>query len=102
MIRSHPLEVAGVIKTGEGIVRPAMRCHRIGQLTGLQVCSFLEHEMLKKMRDPGLSWWFIGRSNFVPDHMHNHRRAVVLNHHDLHAIAQHEVCGFALGQSLHW
>src|SRR5215475_5298066 len=50
----------------------------------------LEHQMLEEMREPGLARRLVGGADLVPDHLGHHRRAVILDHHDLQAVRQRE------------
>jgi hypothetical protein len=46
--------------------------------------------MLKEVRNARRPARFIGRANAIPDHVRDHRRAAIGNHHDLQAIPQCE------------
>ena len=45
------------------------------------------------MGDAGQAWRLIDRTNPVPDHMRDDRRAVIGYHHDLHAIVERKSFG---------
>jgi hypothetical protein len=53
----------------------------------------LEHEVLEEVRQAGLAWRFVGRSHPVPKHVRDHRRSMVGDQDDLHAIRELEHVG---------
>ena len=53
----------------------------------------LEHQMLEEMREAGFAGRLVGRADLVPDHLRDHGRAVVGDHHDLQAVAEREAGG---------
>ena len=57
----------------------------------------LEQQMLQEVCDAGTAHRFIRRPEPVPDHVDHDRRAVVGDHHDLHAIVETE--GFGIEES---
>jgi hypothetical protein len=51
----------------------------------------LEHQVFQEMGDARLSGRFIGGPDAIPDHVHDDRRAVILDHHDLQPVVEPEV-----------
>jgi hypothetical protein len=47
--------------------------------------------VFEEVRDPGFAGRFVGGADPVPDHVHDDRRAVVLDDHDVHAVVELEV-----------
>mmetsp|Transcript_7085 Transcript_7085/g.11546 ORF Transcript_7085/g.11546 Transcript_7085/m.11546 type:complete len:424 (-) Transcript_7085:2404-3675(-) len=90
-VRGHPLVIRCHIIAGEGIVPSAIGRHGCGKLARLQLVGAFEQQMLQKMRHPGHAGFLIGRACLVPHHMHDNRRTVILDHHHLHAVFQHEI-----------
>ena len=50
----------------------------------------LEHQMFEKMREARFAGRLVGGADLVPDHLRDHRRAVIRDHHDLQAIGEGE------------
>ncbi len=84
----HALEVGGVVLACERVVAPSVGRDRIGQFPRGQFVGRFEQKVLKEMRDTRFADRFVCGPGAVPDHMHNHRRAVVLQHDNVHAIVQ--------------
>ena len=80
------LEIGGVVGGGEGVLVAADRRDALAELVAGMLRRALEHQMLEEMRDAGLAGGLVGRADLVPDHMGHDRRAVVGDHHDLHAV----------------
>ncbi len=48
----------------------------------------LEHQMFEEMRDAGFARRIVGRAVAIPDHMGDDRRAMIRDHHDVHAVVE--------------
>ncbi len=90
------LEVGGVIPRGEGIVVAALRLDQGGKAAGFDLVGALEHQVFKEVRNARMPRRFVSGPNPVPDHVHNHRRAVIFDHDDIEAVLKLEV-GHSLG-----
>jgi len=89
-IGGNTLEIGRLVAGGEGIVGAAVFRHGGGKLTGLHILRCLEKEMLQKMGHAGNARLLIRRARAIPHHVHNNRRAMILDHHDFHAVIEPE------------
>ena len=87
----HALEIGGVVVGGEGVLLPAHARHHVRELAGRMLGGALEHQVLEEMREAGLAGRLVGGADLVPDHVGDHRRAVVGNDHQLEAVGEREV-----------
>ena len=57
------------------------------------MCSsdLLEHQVLEEVREARLAGRLVGGPDLVPEHVGDHRRTAVRDHHDLEAVAEREV-----------
>jgi hypothetical protein len=85
------LEIGGVVLGGEGVVGAAVFLNHAGKLARFHIVGGLEHQVLEEMGDAGAARLLVGGAGAVPDHVHHHRGAVILDHHHLHAVFQPEV-----------
>ena len=94
------LEVGGEVVAGKGVVGPAIRGHGLGQFARRQRVGALEHQVFQIVGKAGLARHLVGGSDPVPDHLHDDRGAVILDHHRLQAVVQREAAdaGRHLGQ----
>ena len=84
------LEIGGVIGRGEGVVVAAVLRDDPAELAVRQLVGRLEHQMLEEMRDARLPRRLVGRSDPVPDHVGDHRRTAVLDHHPHQPVVEGE------------
>jgi hypothetical protein len=93
LVARHALEVAGIVGGGEGILVAADPQHGLRELAGRMLGRALEHQVLEEMRQAGFARRLVGRADLVPDHLGDHRRAVIGDHDDLQAIIEREAGG---------
>jgi len=87
------LEIGGVVIRREGVLGAAIGRDLAVELARLVGIGRLEHQMLEIMRDAGLGERLVGGARLVPDHLADHGRAVVGDHHDLQPVGQRRVSG---------
>src|SRR6516225_3271227 len=87
----HALEERGVVNRSECVLLAAESSDNLRELARGMLRGALEHQVFKQVRQSRLDGRFIGGSDFVPDHMGDHRRAMVGNDDQLQSVAQHEV-----------
>ena len=85
------LEIGGVVMRGEGVVLAAVARHRLGQFAGGHVLGALEHQMLEEMRRAREAGRIVGAADAEPQHVRDDGRAVIFDHHDLHAVGELEL-----------
>ena len=93
LVARHALEIAGVVGRGEGVLVAADLEYGLGELASGMLGGPLEHQVFEKVREPRLAGRLVGGADLVPDHLRHDRRAMVLDHHDLQAVAEREACG---------
>ena len=84
------LVISGDVIRGESVVLPAIGGDDLGERAIGDLVGALEHQMLEEMGDARDAARLIGRTDAVPDHMGDHRRPVVLDHHDVHPVVERE------------
>ncbi len=90
-VYGNALEIARVIIGRKRIVAAAVAGNGVGQFTRFKLVSRLEHQMLKKMRNTGLTGWFVRSPDTIPDHMNHRRRPVVFENDHLHPVVQSKI-----------
>jgi hypothetical protein len=85
MLFGNALEIGGVVVSREGILLAAKFGDEVGETLRVRFGA-LEHQVFEEMRDARLARRIVGRAVLVPDHVGDDRRAVVGDHHDLHAV----------------
>src|ERR1700722_13387819 len=93
LLARYALEIAGVVGGCEGVLVAADPQHGLGKLAGRMLAGALEHQMFKEVRKARLAGGLVGGADLVPDHLRDHRRAVVRDHHDLQSVAEAEAGG---------
>ena len=81
-MRGDTLEIGRIIEGGKGIVPPANPGDRPGEFTRLLCFRPLKQKMFQKMGEPGFTRRFVSRSDPVPKHLHDDRRAVIFYNYD--------------------
>lgn len=92
-VAGDALVVGGVVPGGEGVVVAAIARNGARKLARRNLPRALEHQVFEEMGDAGMAARLIGSADTIPDHVRDHGRAAIGNHHDLQAIAQREALG---------
>ena len=93
----HALVKGRVVVGGEGVFLTAAARDHVRELAGRMLGGALEHQMFEEMRQPRFARRLVGGADLVPDHVGNHRRAVIGNDDQLEAVGQREVGDLAGG-----
>ena len=84
------LIIGGVVARGEGILLPAIGLDDVREFAVRMAGRALEHQVLQKMRHARDARRLVGAADLVPDHMDHSGRAVILDHHHVHAVLKRE------------
>jgi len=96
VLAGDPLEVAGVVLRGEGVLLAADRGDLLGEAARRVLGGALEQQVLEEMREAGLAGRLVGGSDLVPDHVGDDRRAAIRDHHHFETVRQREVADLGL------
>ena len=92
LLARHALVIGGVVVGGEGVLlRRRCAATDLREAPGRILRRALEHQMFEEVREPRLARRLVGGADLVPDHVGDHRRAVVGNDDQLQAVRQREV-----------
>ena len=90
-VSGDALEIGGVIEAGEGVVGAAVFGDDLGQLSAFQVVGGLEQQVFQEMRHARGAGRLVRRSGAIPDHVDDDGGAMILDHHDVHAVIKREI-----------
>ena len=91
LVARHALEIAGVVGGGEGVLLAADGGDDLGKAPSRVLGGALEHQMFEEMGKPRLARRLVGGADLVPQHVGDHRRAVIGNDDDLETVREREV-----------
>ena len=81
---------SGVILGRKGVVAPTIAGDRSGEGARRRCRRAFKHQMLEEMGKPGFPDRIVGAADFVPNHLHHRRDAMVRHDHQLHAVVERE------------
>ena len=88
LLARHALIKTGVVAGGEGIFLAAVAGDDLRERADRMFRRALEHQVFEEMRQPRFARRLVGGADFVPDHMGDHRRAVIGDDDQFEAIGQ--------------
>ncbi len=84
------LVIGGVVPGRERVVLAAIAGDGAREFARRDLARALEHQVFEEVRDAGMAARLVSRADAIPDHVRDHRRAAIGDHHDLHAVAERE------------
>jgi hypothetical protein len=88
MLGRDGLVEGGIVLGGEGIVLAAHQRYTVRELARRRVWRALEHQVLEEMGDARFADRRVGPAGLIDQHLHDHRRAVVLDDHNLEPVIE--------------